>query len=29
MICKKAGMITSLAPFDTDKAKKCASGTRD
>lgn len=25
MVCKKAGLITSLAPFDKDKAKKCTS----
>lgn len=28
MICKKVGMITSLAPFDTEKAKKCTSNIR-
>lgn len=29
MICKKGGLITSLAPFDTEKAKKCASNTHE
>lgn len=23
MACKQLGLITNLAPFDTDKAKKC------
>lgn len=23
MVCKKAGMISNLAPFDKEKARKC------
>lgn len=25
MVCKKLGMITNLAPFDKEKARKCTS----